>query len=574
MMQATCRQRRSRAAMVLPALIMLVMVLVILSSVLVMNGTASLRTVRRGLDGEQAYLAAEAGIVQIAAKFARGQGIDKGQQIYRGELKGTDWTYEVTATVNTDGTKAQKTVDGISIPPQTTYLRSVGISPDGELRRVVGALFTQGAGTFQAGVLAESVVAPAGGSHFYAYDSTIDVVPNAASMASLSQAILASRKAAGAGSPQFDFASDTRVEGDVYLAPGTTAAPSQIVGVSSVLGVVGTLGKPIDLPTIKVPRVKRGVSGEEDGDAQDEWSDGYVERLVAEGGGLAGVAVYWDAAKAQWKVVHNGRVFGSIGPEGGNVVMSAAGAVRQGRAGNDFEPHDIKFTGDRFEITDPTGNVKGDKGALPARALSSVNNASELSAGAYNKVAVEDGGTTELEAGGVFVMKDLEIEAGGQLKLAKDVATTIYVTGDLKIEGENAIANTTKVPSNLKIYYTGKGKDITFAGGSEAYFSLIAPDSNLHLIGPEAPTTPSDPPIDPPADPQADPSPSVDPTPTPTPSADPTPTAPTPTTSFYGALIAKKVSVTRANFYYDVATGGIGQGTDVNTFYLINEHRI
>lgn len=68
----------------------------------------------------------------------------------------------------------------------------------------------------------------------------------------------------------------------------------------------------------------------------------------------------------------------------------------------------------------------------------------------------------------------------GQATLTVSGPTTIYVSDTAKFTG-GGITNVTEDPANLTIYATGR--NVTFSGTSALYASVIAPDSDITMLG-------------------------------------------------------------------------------------------
>ena len=138
-----------------------------------------------------------------------------------------------------------------------------------------------------------------------------------------------------------------------------------------------------------------------------------------------------------------------------------------------------------------------------------------LPEGTYDDVTI-DTTTTYLEDGGTYVFKDLTINGNGTLTLKEGASNVnIYVTGSISIQGEDAIVNETRLAPNLNIFYTGSDP-VSLSGGAQAFHTLTAPNADVLLEGHNA--------------------------------------------SFFGAIIAGNLEVRDANFFFDVATQGVGTG--------------
>jgi hypothetical protein len=179
--------------------------------------------------------------------------------------------------------------------------------------------------------------------------------------------------------------------------------------------------------------------------------------------------------------------------------------------------------------TPPPGGTPGGGGGLP-----SVTNPTVLEPGFYDTVTVNDNFDAPLSSAGTYVIKNLIIEEGSHLTLPDNgVNAKFYVTESLRIRGVNAIANATLKPPKVKVFYTGD-EAVDLSGGSRSYFTLVAPDADIHLKSPFGEQA----------------------------------------TEFFGALVGDTVDVTNANFHFDTATSGIGTGTMGSAVSLIQRHRL
>jgi hypothetical protein len=89
------------------------------------------------------------------------------------------------------------------------------------------------------------------------------------------------------------------------------------------------------------------------------------------------------------------------------------------------------------------------------------------------------GGTTIPVPGGVYYLKDLTIGSSGTVNLTG--AVTIYVTGDLKIDG--TINTQSSAPQNLRIVMVTAGTTATIASNSNTYADIYCPGSALTMGG-------------------------------------------------------------------------------------------
>ena len=489
-----------------------------------------MRLVQFDVQADQAAYAAEAGLIHAASSYVQSPRTADdeseghwGTVVITGKLGQNESTYSVSAFENLT-TENRQVEGGPSIPPKTVYFLSEGVSSNLTKRRI-GAIFHMGAGTFRAGILAESMVLL--DSTLSAYSSSSNLDPSLASLDN--QGILTSSRTGFHPDPQFDL-TNTTVNGNVYAAAGTSAeAQIQTDDTSVINGATSSLAEPITIEDIQIPKVERAPTdpnsdNEESG--EDEPEIGEQHTIMTS----PSLQVTWRGNG--WEFRHRNFSTTVIGSGGGTHTFTNGQTISVGGDGNVT-----------FEHAGQTHYTK-----LPGPVAPSTENPPELKSGSYSNVTITEDFTSTFQEGGVFVMKNLTVRDGGKLVLDSDSPVAIYVTGTLDIQGMDAILNTSARPPNLKIYYTG-AVPVKIQGGAQAYFTLIAPNADVTLEGPNTGAGPA-------------------PTPAPTPSPA------TGTTSFYGALVGKKVTVTRANFFYDTSTEGIGTGTDSTPFSLISRHRL
>jgi hypothetical protein len=523
--------------MVLPTLILVTIVLVLLATALLAGGTTSLRVATHDHQADQASCAAEAGLVRGAEEFSKHASLPDN---YAGDLA-LGCRYLVTAYEN-DGATPKPIPGGPTIPPSTVYLLAQGFSENGTSRKA-GALFHMGLQAFQVGALADLMTAS--NSSFDAYNSErvrpdfdgSGVDPDAIED---DAAILASNTKTGTA---FQL-ENVDVHGSVYVGQGGDP-DSQIVKQGSVsIDSQDALHDRIDVDAIEVP-------GGEDADPDNPqiptlrtFSLSSVSAGVwsfADSDGLS-FSVNDDAAGGNNNNVDPGSLLKVCGTEelpGGQMMPYCEVHVSN--------EHYFKIQADgSLEYSDTDGNLTYGHSDELARKFfqdsamvggvtpgGSTTNPAVLETGRYDSVTVNDDWTTSMEDEGTYVIKDLIIEDGGKLKLPQTAHNVkIYVTGSLTVDGENALLNETRLPPNLKVYYTGS-EDVNLAGGSNAYFTLIAPGADVFLTGQQGVRT-----------------------------------------QFYGALVGKNVTVENATFHYDTATSGIGTGTEGTGLTFINRWRL
>ena len=529
--------KRGKRGVVLPALILISMVLLLLVSLLVSTGTQSLRISTLSQQSDVATYAAESGLVRAVEEYRR-EG--KLPARFAGELKASGASFVVTAYHN-DGTDPMQVTDGPSIPPSTMYLLSEGLSPNGT-REKAGALFRTGLGAFQAGVVSDSLSADK--STFDAYDSVSN--PDPASSQQPDRGIMASNRIDPAiVAPQFTLA-DTSVKGGVFTAPGSTPAQQIRKSGTTVVSREGTLASPVTLEDIEVPKITK--SGKANGGSTTDGSFDETTysppswRLTQ--GVPTELSVSWNTTTHTfefWDVGTNPDTRIAAANVGELQAAESGSGVLDLRDGSNRHVH-IDFGAGTITYNDVAANPgSAVTGTTPIPSILSdamhptgveTRNPSKITDGTFESVTIDSSTPTEV-AEGTYVIKDLIITDGGQLGLPVGQKATIYVTRTLRAEGENALLNNSRLPTNLKIYYTGN-RDVELSGGSSSYLTLIAPKAEVSLVGPEG--------------------------------ADPT--------RFFGALVGKTVNVVNAAFHYDVATDGVGTGTDGSALSLLSRHRL
>lgn len=539
----------------LPSLILVTLVLLTLASTLLTSSTTSLRLATYELQSDQAYFAAEAGLVHALDRYSS-DGALEGP--LKGELGKTGSKYSVDVYENrTD--EPITVVGGVSIPPDFSYLISEGTTKNGAVRRM-GALVRHGDIVFKAGVLAERIEAD--GAVFSAYDSRNSLDP-AGSLAT-GQGVLTS-----SGNPldeQFRLI-DSTIDGNLFVAAGTPGDPNSVVdidGLSTINGTISRLAEAIEIDDIQVPQVDHGQGDSDDPD-DEKPPVGQAYKL---NGPSSGLTVTWTGE--QWRFSHASYNDVLIGPSGGQGYF---GGVKNNQRVTMHADGTVEFLhGDTYIDS------------VPGAEAPSTENPPELKSGAYNNVRINSEFESGLQEGGVFVVSNLEIVDGGQLKLDYDSPVSIYVTDRLVVEGENAILNTTQRPPNLKIYYTGTA-DVNLSGGAQSYFTLIAPNANVNLTGPTPPPEELPPEGGDPAAGEGedgeDGGPAAGDPLDPEDAGEGTGEGSEPDlgperlrTVFYGALVGRRVRVSNAEFFFDIATEGVGVGRDSSPFQVLHRHRL
>lgn len=530
--------------MVLPALLMVTVILVILASTLVRSGTSSLRLATHEQHSDQALYAAEAGLAAAVEEYDRTSELD-GER--KGKLEENGSTYRVLVLENED--IAARAVhhellppEGVILPAGTMYLLSIGTSENGTSRRA-GALFRTGLEAIEVGVLSDRLAAS--NSAFKAYDSSVNVDPGGAGKAD--SGLLASRRVDPMDtSAEFDLA-NSAVEGGVYVAPHSTTDQGIVKTGSTTVAREGVLSDPIALEEIVVPDIAgNGSTSSSDpgGSGGGTKAQKPVDQLQPSHFIEGELKVRWTNTEVEFLKHENGQWLTM-----NKMTVNSLQSLIDKAYSEDSEIWLADDSDDETLYFSPDGKLylREDDGEIEESAPFSGDLKEVLNFGSskqdaenpdslagdkeYGTVKISDSTPTRLE-NGVMVIENLEITSGGKLELPADGKATIYVTGKLTVEGENALLNSSKLPPNLKIYYTGTDP-VQLSGGSAAYFTLIAPDSDVLLKGEGAART-----------------------------------------HFFGALVGKSVQVENADFFFDVATKGIGTGAQGFSLRLLNRHRL
>lgn len=564
--------RKNVNAFVLPTLMLLTLVLLVLSAAVLNLGTTGLRTTSHDLGSQQALYAAEAGLVRAAEVIVHDGELTGPLE---GVLESDESSYRVVGYYN-PSSEPMEVISGLYIPPSTVYLHSVGTSSN-RVKRSVGALFRTGLGGFQVGALVRNLQTT--NAIFDAYDSGRESASYSGegydpSAKEHNRGILATNLDSGT---VFSLG-DTTVEGSIFVGPGGNPNDQVSQTGETVIGNISSLQNPIELEDIEVPDLPPGEGDGEEFEPEDPLITQTFYNLTVSPS--AGGSISFGNSCFSMTVQPNGDFVAQETPgsgyAGGN--LSVKGNIHDIRAGGspivNQGPHRSGGTG--FELTvedgvfhiagswhqfsiDSSGQVSADGGPasqvgngttgyLATQTYSDApdwlvylmtgagggvhaENPNELVPGEYDSVTINSG-TTRLADKGTYVIDNLTVGEDGELNLPADRGeVNIYVTGTLKVEGENAIANATRKAPNLNIFYLGS-EPVQLIGGSKAFFTLMAPEADLNLSGTEEHTT-----------------------------------------DFFGALVGRSVKVDNARFHYDIATEGIGVGADASTIQLLSKHR-
>ena len=541
----------SKVGFVLPTLLLVTMVLMLMATTLLASGTSSLRVATHDQQADQALYAAEAGLVRASETFATKGAI---ASPFQADLGGSSAAYSVVAYENTGETEMQ-VPGGPLIPPQTVYLRSEGISENGT-RRVEGALFTIGLQAFKVGAL---------GNYVDVRDATFDAYNSGGgdydpTTAKDDLPLLASNRKAG----DTYFFDNADIKGDIFVGPGGDTT-GQVKKTNSTVGEVKEMASVIDLEDVEVPKAPEGADATDPinvdpvGEMQlIKVDDDDGDYHFGDGDGLD-LSVNPEKLKAAIAKARPGddedlakKVSEVLNAPGCNVIYGTdedGGYVQLNLAdGSSNHWLQLKVNGEAYYAN--TGSplsssasgsslaallFQGKLTSVPTGPPTSVTNPAVLEPGFYDTVTVEDNFQTSLSSEGTYVIKNLVISGdGSQLVLpANGRNATFYVTGSLQVKGVDALANETRKPPRMKIFYTGKDK-VELSGGSRSYCTLVAENADINLES----------------------------------------QMPGVRTQFFGALVGNNVTVKNAAFHFDTATSGIGTGTVGSAVSLIHRHRL
>jgi len=546
---------KKKRGMILPAIFCIMIVLTFLVLAVTTQGTSSLRQVSHNVQSDQAYYAADAGLARALAEYEATGDIAGGAS---GEIESTGAKYSVALYSNdTDG--PLEVLEGISIPSNTVLVVATGKSDSTLATRRSAVLVQRGLGTVQVGSLAQNILA--NNSEFFAFDSNAEAPGysgdgvDPGSILSR-EAVIATNE--GTGTPV--TLNDSAVNGNILVGPGGDNSQVKTTGDSTV-GQIGTMTEKIDLPPIEVPTLPgnddTGMPPEPQYFKPTADSD-HVSFSQSADGTLTVTNQCFSCV-----IKPDGSFTVSEGDWENTGTKQASGNIKTGEINHQTSSHfDIEITDSKvkfgggyhglimdyetgmFTVDGPSNENADEWGhgsrqtyAMPDWLTSTVfknpppdlHNPDEIPTGYYDDVVI-DAGKTKLPDSTTVVIRDLTIENGGQLNLpadGKDV--TIYVTGSLTIKGDDAILNDSRKASNLKIYYTGT-EPVKVSGGASAFMTLIAPDAPITLEGNGS--------------------------------------------TFFGALATNEtLELNDALFYYDVATDGVGTGTDGTTMTVLARQR-
>lgn len=107
-----------------------------------------------------------------------------------------------------------------------------------------------------------------------------------------------------------------------------------------------------------------------------------------------------------------------------------------------------------------------------------------LPPGSYRNLTVGANGVVELSEGTYVLSGNLDMSAGGQLKLPPGGGRVqIYVLGSTVSLSGNSIDNQTSIASNLVIYGGPNTRQVTITGNGQACFALYAPEADIRITG-------------------------------------------------------------------------------------------
>lgn len=537
------KRQRHHQGFVLPTLIMVTVVLVILASSLLSSGTVSLRAATFDQQADQALCMAEAGLARATALYAEDSSLPSP---YKGGIEGTKLRFEVTITRNQSGTET-KVDDLFAIPTGTVHFHSRGYSENGTVRETA-ALFEEGLRALQVGALGRTGVSIRN-STFDAFDSS--KAPYASGITT-ELPLLATNT--GGGKP-ITLENGT-IKGDLFVGPGGDNSQIDNIGDSSTHGTVHALQDAINIKDIEVPKKEGGEDGGGSGywnvpavgdlqlvNADDSgylFSNGTLSFRILPGEGVTNRA----QAESRVDILSPGADFWYADDDSLLIQFSPTSGIK-----SQIEIQNNGTIVYRGETGGPVTKAPQNKSIaellfnfVESSDVSSQNlvNPATLDPGHFESVTINSGQTKMLK-GGDYVIENLIIEPGSSLVLddsdgepgegAPEI--NLYVTGIMSVDGENTIVNKSKLPPKMKVYYTNS-HDVNLQGGSESYYTLIAPDAKVNLRS----------------------------------------AVPGVQTHFFGALVGNLVEVSDSLFHFDVDTKGIGTGTHGTGIRILHRHRL
>jgi len=522
----------------LPTLFLVTTILLILAAAIGHSSLSSLMVSNQEHEANQAVYAAEAGLTAAVEELLSSGRL---QQPLTGSLA-NGLSYSVELYENA-GTESMVVAQGVEIPPGTTYLYSRGILDNGRERQA-GLLLKTGLGIYQVGILGEQFLLQ--DTVFDTFSSDLDNFPEQGGGESL---VAASNSNHGT---VFTLV-ESEIEGTLMVGTGGDPNTQISMDPSSSVTRKGVLPHVVELDDFQVPETENSnqdpfeqyaespppsvalgrMTMSVDGDGVHMLSDGLNFEIQPNGdfelrhdpGGALQV-VTGNYFLQEVEVQEGQGVFTFLDPNGFRFVGQDAGRVLT------FTPHDGNITYDDDGLANDTTMQAPDwLQNLGADGPPSVTNPVELPPGRYANVTI-DSGTTQLVSEGAYVIDELDISNGGQLRLGADQKDVdIYVKRKLKVEGEDAILNATRKAPNLNLFYAGE-EPVDLNGGSQSYLTLFAPGADVNLVGWDGART-----------------------------------------EFYGALAGQNITVSNADFHYDLATLGIGKGVTRHYFVPLARHR-
>jgi len=547
--------KKRRRGFVIAMILTLLALLAMLGSAMASFGTAGLVQARQSVQAERALALADAGLATATQKLIAAPSTISWP--YSESFPG-EGSFKVEKMVNPNNALLN-TAWGVTMPPKSTLLRSVGTTPQGN-SRVSVALFRSSIGAFQVGGLANLI--QGAGSTFDSYDSSLEAStwtgpgPDPASLITTST-ILASNKASGV----VVNLADSTVDGNVFLGPGGDVV-SQIAMTNSTVGLTGLLSSPIQNPAVVVPTLPNGATPNSASAAANpspvtlKSPSGTADTTItppSKNGAPIVITHYCLTVKIQPDGKFTATEGGSGAAIEGNVnsgTMKTLSSPSGGKAPLtvlSYNPLDIKGNWHHIVYNPANSSIAIDQNGIKSPPPATVNHPAlpgwiffntappgqtgpaTLLPGKYDNVNIQNA-VTSLVDGGVYVIKNLTVDNAGKLFLSSaNQPVQIFVTGSLKIDGADAIVNSSRKPTGLRIFYTGNSP-VMMSGGSEAYCTLFAPAAPVTLTGYGG--------------------------------------------EFFGAISADTLTINQAKFHYDVATQGVGTGIDATNFQLLGRYHL
>ncbi len=169
----------------------------------------------------------------------------------------------------------------------------------------------------------------------------------------------------------------------------------------------------------------------------------------------------------------------------GSASVKGDALVAPGGSVSGVEP---RITGELFYAANPTELdpviLPSYFGGVPTSPNLSLNkDTTTLLTGNYHYKEISLSGSATLEINGntnMYVSEKIYLTGTAKIDIGPNVK--LYIKGDANLGGQG-IVNSSGIPSNLQIYGLGSGTTIKYAGGSDFYGTIYAPESDVSTSG-------------------------------------------------------------------------------------------